>query len=145
MHKVQRSVLVPFSAAQMFELVAAVDKYPEFMPWCGGAEVLSQTDESMRASITISFAGLRQTFTTQNTHDYPNSIHLSLVDGPFSSLEGHWRFQPLSDDACKVLFTMEYAFSNRGLEMLVGPVFNRIATSFIDAFTQRAESLYGKQ
>ena len=128
----------------MFDLVAAVDKYPEFMPWCGGAQVLSRTDEGMRASVTISFAGLRQTFTTHNRHDYPNSIHLSLVDGPFSALEGHWEFQALSEDACKVLFTMEYAFSNRGLEMLVGPVFNRIATSFIDAFTQRAEQLYAK-
>jgi ribosome-associated toxin RatA of RatAB toxin-antitoxin module len=144
MHKVQRSVLVPFSAAQMFDLVAEVDKYPEFMPWCGGADVLSRTDNSMQASITISFAGLRQTFTTQNTHEYPTAIHLSLVDGPFSSLDGHWRFQPLDEEACKVLFTMEYAFSNRGLEMLVGPVFNRIATTFIDAFTQRAEQLYGK-
>lgn len=144
MHKVQRSVLVPFSAAQMFDLVAAVDKYPEFMPWCGGAEVLSHSDNSMRASITISFAGLRQTFTTQNTHEYPTAIHLSLVDGPFSSLDGHWRFQPLDEEACKVLFTMEYAFANRGLEMLVGPVFNRIATTFIDAFTQRAEQLYGR-
>ncbi len=126
----------------MFELVAEVDKYPEFMPWCGGAQVLSRTDEEMRASITISFAGLRQTFTTHNTHHFPKSIHLSLVDGPFSALEGHWEFQPLGDDACKVLFTMEYAFSNRGLELIVGPVFNRIATSFIDAFTQRAEHLY---
>lgn len=143
MHKVQRSVLVPFSAARMFDLVAAVDKYPEFMPWCGGTQILSRTDEEMRASITISFAGLRQTFTTHNRHDYPNTIHLTLVDGPFSSLDGHWEFQPLAADACKVLFTMEYAFSSRALEMLVGPVFNRIATTFIDAFTQRAEQLYG--
>lgn len=127
----------------MFELVANVEDYPKFMPWCGGARVLERTPEGMRASITISFAGIRQTFTTQNTHQYPESIHLTLVDGPFSALEGHWVFQPLGDDACKVLFTLEYAFSSRTLEMLVGPVFNRIATSFIDAFTQRAEQLYG--
>lgn len=127
----------------MFDLVAAVDKYPQFMPWCGGAQILSQAEHEMRASITISFAGLRQTFTTHNRHDYPRSIHLSLVDGPFSALDGYWEFQPLDEDACKVLFTMEYAFANRGLEKLVGPVFNRIATSFIDAFTERAEKLYG--
>jgi len=129
----------------MFDLVAAVDEYPQFMPWCGGAKVLSRTEQSMRASITISFAGMRQTFTTQNTHAYPSTIHLSLVDGPFSALEGHWEFQPLAEDACKVLFTLEYAFASRGLEVLVGPVFNRIATSFIDAFTQRAEQLYGSK
>ncbi len=143
MHKVHRTVLVPYPAADMFELVANVEDYPKFMPWCGGARVLERTPEGMRASITISFAGIRQTFTTQNTHQYPESIHLTLVDGPFSALEGHWVFQPLGDDACKVLFTLEYAFSSRTLEMLVGPVFNRIATSFIDAFTQRAEQLYG--
>lgn len=143
MHKVHRTVLVPYSAPEMFELVAGVEDYPKFMPWCGGAKVLERTPEGMRASISISFAGLRQTFTTKNTHKYPESIHLSLVDGPFSALDGHWVFQPLGDDACKVLFTLEYAFSNRGLEMLVGPVFNRIATSFIDAFTHRAEQVYG--
>jgi len=145
MHNVKRSVLVPYSPERMFDLVADVARYPEFMPWCGGATVLEQTDSSMRASITISLAGLKQSFTTQNTHDYPRSIHLSLVDGPFSALEGHWEFQPLGEagDACKVLFTLEYAFSSRTLEMLVGPVFNRVASSFIDAFSQRADALYG--
>jgi len=143
MHKVQRSVLVPHSAAQMFDLVADVEKYPEFMPWCGGAQVRSRDEHGMQASITISLAGLRQTFTTRNTHDYPNRIDLELVDGPFSALVGHWQFQPLAEDACKVVYTMEYAFSNRALEMVVGPVFNRIATSFIDSFTQRAQACYG--
>lgn len=143
MHNVQRSVLVPYSAAQMFELVAAVDKYPEFMPWCGGAEIRSRTDEGMQASITIALAGIRQTFTTRNRHEYPHRIDLELVDGPFSALVGHWVFQPLAEDACKVVFTMEYAFSSRTLEALVGPVFNRIASSFIDSFTKRAQACYG--
>ncbi|MPS26198.1 type II toxin-antitoxin system RatA family toxin [Pigmentiphaga sp.] len=143
MHKVQRSVLVPYSAAQMFDLVAKVEDYPKFMPWCGGTEVLERDENGMRASVVIQFAGLRQRFTTRNTHHYPNRIQLDLVDGPFSMLEGVWEFQPLADDACKVVFTMQYQFSSRALEALVGPVFNRIATSFIDAFTQRAEACYG--
>jgi len=143
MHTVKRSVLVPYSAAQMFDLVAAVDQYPQFMPWCGGARILEHTESGMRASITISFAGVRQAFTTHNTHDYPNSIRLALVDGPFSALEGLWEFQPLAEDACKVVFTLDYAFSNGLLERVVGPVFNRIATGFIDAFTQRADQVYG--
>lgn len=143
MHKVQRSVLVPYSAAQMFELVAAVQDYPAFMPWCGGSQVHRRDEHGMEASVTISLAGVRQTFTTRNRHVYPDSITLELVDGPFSSLEGHWQFQPLAEDACKVLFTLEYAFANGILERLVGPVFNRIATGFIDAFTQRAERVYG--
>ncbi|VFR23660.1 Putative oligoketide cyclase/lipid transport protein, similarity with yeast ubiquinone-binding protein YOL008W [plant metagenome] len=143
MHKVERSVLVPHSAAQMFDLVADVEKYPEFMPWCGGAEVQSRDDAGMQASITIAFAGMRQRFTTRNVHDYPNRITLNLVDGPFSALTGNWVFQPLAEDACKVLFTLEYAFSSRTLEALVGPVFNRIASSFIDSFTKRAQDVYG--
>jgi len=143
MHTVQRSVLVPHSAAQMFDLVADVEKYPEFMPWCGGTQVQARDEHGMQASVTISFAGLRQTFTTRNTHRYPESIDLELVDGPFSALVGRWTFQPLDENACKVLFVLEYTFSNRALEAIVGPVFNRIASSFIDSFTKRANDKYG--
>lgn len=127
----------------MFDLVADVDKYPDFMPWCGGARVLSRDEHGMQASITISFAGVKQTFTTQNQHQYPQRIVFNLVDGPFSQLKGNWEFIELAPDACKVLYTMEYAFSNRALEMVVGPVFNRIASTFIDSFTERANACYG--
>jgi ribosome-associated toxin RatA of RatAB toxin-antitoxin module len=144
MHSVERSVLVPHSASQMFDLVADVEKYPQFMPWCGGATVSAREEKGMQASITISLAGIKQTFTTQNTHQYPHCIVLQLVDGPFSALTGKWEFISLAEDACKVLFTLNYAFSNRALETLVGPIFNRIATSFIDSFTQRAQVCYGE-
>ena len=143
MHKVQRSVLVPHSRGQMFDLVADVEKYPEFMPWCGGTTVHRKDEKGMEASVTISIAGIRQTFTTRNEHDYPGLITVNLVDGPFSQLKGTWEFQELAADACKVSYTMEYAFSSRTLEAVVGPIFNRIATSFIDSFTQRAQALYG--
>ena len=143
MHTVERSVLVHHSASQMFNLVADVEKYPEFMPWCGGASIDARTADGMQASITIAIAGLKHTFTTNNTHHFPDRIALSLVKGPFSALEGDWRFVPLSEDACKVLFTLRYEFSSRALEVVVGPVFNRIATSFIDSFTQRAAHCYG--
>lgn len=143
MHTVQRSVLVPYSCAQMFDLVSDVEKYPEFMPWCGGTTVLSHDEQSMEASIVINFAGLKQTFSTHNTHEPPHLITLQLVDGPFSDLTGRWEFQSLGEDACKVLFTMSYGFSSRALGAVVGPVFNRIATSFIDSFTKRAQDCYG--
>ncbi len=144
MHSVERSVLVPHSASQMFDLVADVEKYPQFMPWCGGSTVSSKDSHGMQASITISLAGFKQVFTTRNTHHYPFCIELQLVDGPFSYLNGKWEFISLSDDACKVLFTLSYAFSNHTLETLVGPIFNRIASSFIDSFTQRALICYGE-
>lgn len=114
------------------------------MPWCGGASVSTRDETGMQASITISLAGIKQTFTTRNTHQYPSCIELELVDGPFSALKGRWEFIPLSEDACKVLFTLNYAFSNRALETMVGPIFNRIASSFIDSFTQRAQVCYGE-
>lgn len=144
MHTVKRSVLVPYSCAQMFDLVAGVETYPEFMPWCGGSQVHKRDEHGMEASISISFAGMRQTFTTRNEHDYPNRITVNLVDGPFSALSGTWEFIALAEDACKVVYTMEYAFSSRALEAVVGPVFNRIASSFIDSFTQRAQAVYGE-
>lgn len=143
MHTVQRSVLVPYSCEQMFDLVADVEKYPDFMPWCGGAQVRSRDEHGMQASIIISFAGIKQSFSTRNEHDYPRLITFNLVDGPFSALKGTWEFKELGENACKVLYTMEYAFSSRALEAVVGPVFNRIASSFIDSFTQRAQSCYG--
>jgi ribosome-associated toxin RatA of RatAB toxin-antitoxin module len=143
MHSVERSVLVPYSAAQMFDLVAAVDRYPEFMPWCGGSQIHWRTDEGMQASVTIALAGIKQTFSTRNHHQYPGLIELELVEGPFSALNGRWEFQSLSDSACKVVFTLRYEFSSRALEKLVGPIFNRIANSFIDSFTQRADACYG--
>lgn len=142
MHTVQRSVLVPYQCAQMFDLVADVARYPEFMPWCGGTKIQHQDDHGMQATIQINIAGIRQSFTTRNEHDYPNRITFHLVDGPFSSLTGNWTFQPLGEEGCKVLYTMQYAFSSRTLEAVVGPIFNRIARSFIDSFSQRAQVVY---
>lgn len=144
MHTVQRSVLVPYTPAQMFDLVADVEKYPDFLPWCGGASVQSRHEDGMQASIIISIAGIKQTFTTRNRHHRPDHIVIDLVDGPFSALEGNWNFQALGEHGCKVVYIMEYAFASRALEMVVGPIFNRIASSFIDSFTQRAQDVYGE-
>ncbi|HLR29762.1 MAG TPA: type II toxin-antitoxin system RatA family toxin [Paenalcaligenes sp.] len=142
MPTVKRSVIVPYTSEQMFDLVSDVARYPEFMPWCGGADVMEQDESGMVASIMIRIARISQNFTTKNTHDYPNRIQLELVDGPFSNLTGDWSFTPLGEDGCKIDFVMQYEFSSRALEMVIGPIFNRIATSFIDSFTQRANELY---
>ncbi|NLY34433.1 MAG: type II toxin-antitoxin system RatA family toxin [Alcaligenaceae bacterium] len=143
MHTVQRSVLLPYKASQMFDLVSDVEKYPEFMPWCGGSAIKEKLEDGVIASVTISLAKIKQTFTTRNKHSYPGKMELELVDGPFSALNGTWEFIELDEDACKVIFTLDYAFNSKTLEMLVGPVFNRIANSFIDSFTKRAQVIYG--
>lgn len=143
MQTVFRSVIVPYSCEQMFALVAGVAEYPDFMPWCSGTRILQQDEHGMRASVGLRFAGVSQQFTTQNRHEAPNYIHMTLVDGPFSILEGSWRFTPIDAQSCKVVFQLRYAFNNKALALVIGPLFNRVANSFVDAFTARARVKYG--
>ena len=101
----------------------------------------------MTANISISFAGIRQNFTTRNTHVMDRKVSLKLVEGPFSRLDGHWDFTPLGDGsqrACKVNFSLRYDFDNAALAALVGPVFDKIAGSLVDAFVKRAGQVHGE-
>jgi ribosome-associated toxin RatA of RatAB toxin-antitoxin module len=141
---VHKSVLVAYSAEQMFALVDRVEDYPKFLPWCGGVTVQQRDDRSLVATIAIQFHGIKQSFTTNNVNTPPTSINVSLVDGPFKHLDGAWTFKPLRSDACKVEFDLNYEFSSKLLEKLIGPVFNMIANSFIDSFCKRADAVYGK-
>ena len=140
---VTRSVLLPHTARQMFDLVADVTSYPSFLPWCGEAQVRESGPEGMIATLTIAFKGLRQSFTTRNDHIEGQRIGMRLVDGPFAMLTGEWTFTPLSESACRVDFQLDYRFSNSLLEKVVGSVFDPIAKSFVDAFVRRADELYG--
>ena len=142
---VEKSVLVEYSAAQMHALVEDVARYPEFLPWCGGSELLSREGELSRATIRIDFRGIRQSFSTENRSQPPQLIEMRLVDGPFRQLDGSWHFKTLSEQACKIELRLHYEFSSRLLEKLVGPVFHYIANTFVDAFVKRAQQLYGKR
>ncbi len=140
---VEKSVLVHFSVQQMFDLVRTVDDYPQFLPWCGAGHV-EQVDENLeRATVEIAFKGVKQSFCTLNRLRPHEEIHMSLVEGPFAHLEGTWSFLELTADACKVNFRLEYEFSSKVLEQLVGPVFSSVANSFVDCFINRAETLHG--
>jgi ribosome-associated toxin RatA of RatAB toxin-antitoxin module len=139
---VQKSVLVGYSAQQMFALVDRVEDYPLFLPWCGGVEVKERSENRLVATINIQYRGVRQSFTTENINTPPVQMKMNLVEGPFRQLDGLWTFTALREDACKVQFDLHYEFSSRLLEQLIGPVFNMIATSFIDSFTKRAEQVY---
>lgn len=141
----EKSVLVEYSAARMYALVDDVGRYPEFLPWCGEAEILSREDNVVHAAITIDFRGIRQRFSTENRLQEPELIEMKLIDGPFRQLDGSWRFKALGEGACKIEFRLHYEFSSRLLEKLVGPVFHYIANSFVDAFVKRAQQLYGRQ
>ena len=144
MKTVHKSVLIWFSADEMFSLVTDVDRYPQFLPWCDQASVLSREEQAMTARVGISFGGIRQSFTTRNAHRPGRQIHMELVEGPFSKLEGQWDFTPLGDGqrACKVEFSLRYDFNSVALAAIVGPVFDRIAGSLVDAFVKRANQVY---
>ena len=147
MKSVHKSVLIWYSAEEMFALVKDVAAYPAFLPWCDHAKVLEEDQAGMQAEVGIAFAGIRQTFTTRNSHIPGRQIDLALVDGPFSHLEGHWRFTPMGEAgerACKVELTLQYAFRSSTLAALVGPVFDKIASSLVDAFVKRAGQVYGE-
>ena len=146
MKTVNKSVLIWYSAAEMFALVTDIASYPQFLPWCDQSAVLVEDEQGMTAKVGLSMAGLRQSFTTRNTHVKDRKVSLKLVNGPFSKLDGRWGFTPVgkaSDRACKVEFTLSYDFDNAALAALVGPVFDKIAGSLVDAFVKRASQVYG--
>lgn len=142
MASVDKSVLVPYSAEQMFALVDNVADYPQFMPWCGGSSVTAVDGDTVHATVHINYHHIRQSFTTENVRNAPQSIDITLKDGPFKQLDGCWLFVPLAESACKITFQLHYEFSSKLLEKVFGPVFSYIANSFVDAFIHRAEKVY---
>jgi ribosome-associated toxin RatA of RatAB toxin-antitoxin module len=145
MKTVHKSVLIWYSAPEMFALVVDVASYPQFLPWCDRAKVLAQDEHGMQAEIGIAFGGIRQTFTTRNEHVAGREVRMKLVEGPFSHLDGEWKFIALGEGqrACKVELELHYGFNNAALSALVGPVFDKIAANLVDAFVKRAEQVYG--
>ncbi len=143
MKHIEQSALVAYPADQMFRLVDDIKAYPEFLPWCGGTEVLHRQDNLVQASIRIHYMAVDQTFATENTLTEGRNIQIRLLSGPFSHLLGDWTFQPLSEEACKVSLRLDFDFSNRLVALVVSPVFSQIANSLVQAFCQRAKAIYG--
>ncbi len=146
MKTVNKSVLIWYSPEEMFKLVTDVAKYPEFLPWCDSATVLEEDEQGMTAEVGMSLGGFRKSFVTRNTHETNRRVAMRLVKGPFSKLEGDWYFHPVGDGtqrACKVELQLTYGFDSMTLATFVGPVFDKIATSMVDAFIERAEKVYG--
>lgn len=139
---VEKSVLVPYSAEKMFALVDDVAAYPQFLPWCGGSSVVPVDGNTVHATVHINYHHIKHSFTTVNVRQAPDSINMTLKDGPFKHLDGGWLFIPLSDSACKIELRLHYEFSGKLLEKAFGPVFHYIANNFVDAFVHRAEKIY---
>ncbi len=142
MTTISKSALVAYSAEEMYELVADVERYPQFLPWCAGARVLERDAGGLVAEIDMAFGGVRKTFTTRNVHA-PGRMDIRLVRGPFSRLEGSWRFSQVADLGSRISLDLEFDFASRLLALAVGPVFGTIANSLVDSFKKRAREVYG--
>jgi len=143
MAMVEKSVLIAHSAQEMFDLVDAVEDYPDFLPWCSETRVDFRDEEKTIATLHISYLSVKSHFTTENDKIVPTTMNLHLVDGPFRRLEGVWNFKPLSENACKIEFRLSYEFSSKMFEKVIGPVFSQIANTFVEAFVRRADDIYG--
>jgi ribosome-associated toxin RatA of RatAB toxin-antitoxin module len=148
MKKLLKSVLIWYSPEEMFRLVTDVDQYKNFLPWCHHSKVLKMSEHEMDAEVGIGMAGIKQVFVTHNTHVQDREVHMKLVQGPFSKLDGTWTFEPVGNSAeraCKVTLELEYGFASSTLATVVGPIFDKIAASMVDAFVKRAEQVYGME
>ncbi|MHB8252782.1 MAG: type II toxin-antitoxin system RatA family toxin [Acidiferrobacter sp.] len=142
MTTISKSALVSYSADEMYKLVADVESYPEFLPWCAGSRILERDSTGLVAEIDMVFGGIHKAFTTRNTLN-ATSMDIRLVQGPFSQLEGSWRFQQVSDLGSRISLDLEFGFASRLLALAVGPVFGTIANSLVDSFKKRAREVYG--
>ena len=141
---VHKSVLLNYTAEQMYTLVENMESYPCFLPWCNSVDVVrDDVNHTAIATISLNFCGIKQSFTTCNTNTAPTSIQMKLVRGPFSKLDGRWTFTALNERQCRVELHLNYDFSHFFLEKLVGPVFDIVSNSLVDSFCERAKKIYG--
>ncbi len=143
MRHVVRTALVPYSAEQMFILVDDVEAYPRFLPWCSAAEEHSRAGNIVEATIELRRHGMRRRFRTRNRLTPHEAIEISLIQGPFRQLEGHWHFQQLADLGSKVRLEMHFEFSSGVVAKAFGPIFEETCNSLVAAFTTRASEVYG--
>jgi len=147
MREISRSALVPYSDAQMFALVADIEAYPQFLPWCSDAAIIERDAQSVTASLELVKAGVHERFTTRNLLSPPQRMHMQLVSGPFKTLDGIWVFTPIQDrgedKGARIDLTMRFEFANPVLGLLLSRSFEASCNSLVDAFTQRARAVYG--
>ena len=143
MPDINKSIVVPYSPAQMYALVNAIEDYPQFLPFCESSEVHSRTDDEVKASLVLSGFGVHKSFTTLNRLQHNKMIEIILLDGPFKHLEGFWRFDATSKTQSRVSLDLEFETSGM-FSFAFGPVFHQMANSLVDAFDKRAQDVYGK-
>ncbi len=146
MAHISRTLIVPYSCEEMYQLVDGIEHYPQFIPWCHSSQVLSRTEGEIKATLCLARGGISKSFTTLNRNQKNKMIEIGLVHGPFKRLRGYWRFDSLgSDTGCKVSFDMEFEFAGPLVSLVFGPIFSQICNTLVDAFHKRAIALYGNR
>lgn len=140
---IKREMIVPYSAEAMFKLVNQIETYPQFLPWCRHARILEQNAQQIKATLVLAKGGLHKAFTTCNQLTPYHSIAISLIDGPFKRLEGHWQFDALNQQECHIHFELSFEFSTKLLSLMFGPVFQQATNTLVDSFQQEANKRYG--
>ena len=133
---------LPFSQQQLFDLVADIERYPEFLPWCAACRVTKHEGRLIEADLLIGFKMVRERFTSRVTLSAPDRIDVEYLDGPFRYLNNHWVFKP-TEDGCVIDFYIDFEFRSRLLQRLMGPLFNEAVRRMVSAFDSRARALYG--
>lgn len=141
---IKESLEVPYTVAEMYELVNHIEAYSEFLPWCTESKILSQNEDHIRAKLTLQKSGVSKSFTTSNYLQKNKMIEISLVDGPFRHLEGFWSFKP-TKKGCIVYLNLEFEFTSRLVALAFSPVFSQAAHMLIHAFFTRAQQIYGER
>ncbi|WP_296716500.1 type II toxin-antitoxin system RatA family toxin [Erythrobacter sp.] len=134
---------LPYSAQQMFDLVADVGRYGEFLPWVIATRVRSDSETEMVADMVVGFKSLRESFTSRVSKERPRMIDVHYIDGPLSDLDNIWTFRPVDETSCEIDFVVEFTFKNRLFERIAGQYFDKAFRKMVEAFEKRAEQLYG--
>lgn len=134
---------LPYSAEQMFDLVADVKRYKEFLPWVIATRVRSDSETEMVADMVVGFKSIRESFTSRVSKDRPHEIDVHYVDGPLSDLDNVWTFRAIDENTCEIDFCVDFEFKNRVFQALAGQYFDRAFRKMVAAFEQRAHDLYG--
>ena len=134
--------LVPYRPEQLFDLVADVGRYPQFLPWCVGARVLTRDEEKLLADLTIGFGPFRESFRSRVVLERPQRINVRYENGPFRYLNNHWVFDP-HPHGCSLDFFVDFEFRSRMLQAAIGVVFNEAVRRMVNAFQKRARDVYG--
>ena len=148
MHTYSETRILSHSPEQLFKLVVDIERYPEFLPWCRGARIVSREGNSFLGELVISFSHLTERYTSRVTPTPPTKttegrIEVALVSGPFKHLNTHWRFVPHAN-GCEIHLDLDFEFKSKLLDKMLGGMFGKACEKMVGAFTTRAETLYGK-